>query len=131
MEKNKEIISIEEIRELVDTFYGKVRKDPVLAPVFEQRIGNKWKIHLDKMYKFWQTVLLQEHTYHGSPFSPHASMPIGEEHFERWLRLFQETLEENFTGDKAKEAQWRAQKMAEMFQLKIDYYQKNHIHPLG
>ena len=131
VKKNKEILSLEEIRELVNNFYDKVRKDPLLAPVFEQRIGDNWELHLDKMYRFWQTVLLQEHTYNGSPFSPHASMPIGETHFKRWLELFQETLKENFKGDKAEEALWRAEKMAEMFQLKINYYRKNHIHPLG
>lgn len=127
----KEIETIEEIRELVDTFYEKVRRDPLLGPVFEKRIGDSWDVHLEKMYRFWQTVLLQEHTYHGSPFTPHATMPIGEEHFQQWLTLFQETLEENFRGEKAEEAQWRAEKMAEMFQLKIAYYQKNQIHPIG
>ncbi|MDN3688726.1 group III truncated hemoglobin [Cyclobacterium jeungdonense] len=127
----KEIETIEEIRELVDTFYDKVRRDPLLGPVFEKRIGDSWDVHLAKMYRFWQTVLLQEHTYHGSPFTPHATMPIGEEHFQRWLVLFKKTLEENFRGQKAEEAQWRAEKMAEMFQLKIAYYQDNHIHPIG
>ncbi|WP_202928131.1 group III truncated hemoglobin [Cyclobacterium salsum] len=127
----KEIESIAEIRELVDTFYDNVRRDPLLGPVFEKRIGDSWDAHLGKMYRFWQTVLLQEHTYHGSPFSPHATMPIGEEHFQRWLQLFQETLKDNFTGEKADEALWRAEKMAQMFQLKIAYYQENHIHPIG
>ncbi len=127
----KEIETIAEIRELVDTFYDNVRRDPLLGPVFEKRIGDSWDAHLGKMYRFWQTVLLQEHTYHGSPFSPHATMPIGKEHFQRWLQLFQETLKDNFTGEKADEAQWRAEKMAQMFQLKIAYYQENHIHPIG
>lgn len=132
MEKvKKEIKTMKDIRELVDTFYGKVRRDPLLGPVFEERIGNSWEVHLEKMYRFWQTVLLQEHTYHGSPFTPHATMPIGADHFQRWLQLFQKTLKEGFEGEKAEEAMWRAEKMAQMFQLKIAYYQENHIHPIG
>lgn len=85
----------------------------------------------EKMYQFWQTVLLSEHTYYGSPFPPHANLPIDQNHFERWLMLFQETLRENFFGEKANEAMWRASKMAEMFQLKIAYYQNRNISPLG
>lgn len=129
--KKREIGTLEEIRELVDLFYGKVRNDDLLGPVFDKRIGDHWDVHLDKMYRFWQTVLLQEHRYQGSPFTPHASMPIGEAHFRRWLQLFEETLEENFTGEKAEEARWRAAKMAEMFQLKIAYYRDHSIHPIG
>ena len=78
------------------------------------------------MYRFWETVLLNNHTYHGSPFAPHAKLPISAEHFERWLELFLETIDANFTGEKAKEAKWRAEKMAEMFQYKHKHInQKN------
>lgn len=77
------------------------------------------------MYRFWQTVLLQEHTYQGSPFAPHAKLPVHSDHFDRWKLLFFETIDENFYGDKAREAKFRAAKMAEMFQLKIDYFQDN------
>jgi hemoglobin len=39
--------------------------------------------------------------------------------------LFFETIDENFSGEKAEEAKFRATKMAEMFQLKIAYIQQN------
>jgi hemoglobin len=78
------------------------------------------------MYTFWQTVLLGEHTYFGSPFPPHANLPISHNHFERWMQLFNQTLDELFTGEKAEEAKWRAAKMAEIFESKIEYY-KNTI----
>jgi len=82
------------------------------------------------MYRFWQTVLLSEHTYYGSPFAPHAKLPVSALHFDRWKKLFFETVDENFAGDKADEAKWRAEKMAEMFQMKIKYYQNNQSKPL-
>ena len=121
----KEIISITEIQQLVDAFYEKVRGDELLGSVFNRVIEDRWPEHLEKMYRFWQTVLLDEHTYYGSPFSPHARLPIDAEHFERWLHLFGETVNENFTGKKATEAIWRAEKMAKMFQFKIDYFRNN------
>lgn len=119
----KQIESLEDIRRLVDLFYGKVRQDELLADIFNKVIGNHWPDHLEKMYRFWQTVLLEEHTYTGSPFAPHIKLPVQGKHFERWKHLFYETVDENFSGEKAEEAKFRATKMAEMFQLKIAYFQ--------
>lgn len=126
----KEIVSRQEVESLVDTFYGKVRKDPLLGPIFEERIGKTWDTHLDKMYRFWETVLLGERTYQGSPFPPHATMPIGKEHFHQWLTLFTDTVEEQFEGEKAKEALWRAGQMAKMFEYKIAYMREHNTTPL-
>jgi hemoglobin len=126
MKGAKEIITLEDIKKLVDTFYEKVREDELIGRIFNERIQNRWPQHLEKMYTFWQTVLLGEHTYFGSPFPPHANLPISHNHFERWMQLFNQTLDELFTGEKAEEAKWRAAKMAEIFESKIEYY-KNTI----
>ncbi len=130
MEPKQSILQLEDIKLLVDSFYGKVREDELLAPVFNNRIGDRWPAHLEKMYKFWQTVLLKEHTYFGSPFPPHALLPVNKKHFDEWLTLFYETVDENFTGEKAEEAKWRAARMAEMFQYKIEYYRNNQTKPI-
>lgn len=124
-DERKDIEAIDDIRLLVDTFYEKVRDDEMLGPIFQNVIRDNWPEHLDKMYRFWQTVLLGEHTYSGSPFPPHGKLPIDENHFQRWLELFSVTLNELFSGDKADEALWRAQKMAEMFRHKIEFF-RNH-----
>ena len=126
MEEGKnDILELEDVKLLVDTFYDKVRDDQLIGPIFNERIQNRWPQHLAKMYTFWQTVLLGEHTYYGSPFPPHAQLPLEKEHFERWLALFSETLQELFSGETADEAIWRANKMAVMFQYKIEHYKNN------
>lgn len=125
-----EIGNIDQVKALVDKFYGKIREDDLLAPIFNRVIQDNWPKHLEKMYAFWQTILLKEHTYYGSPFVPHANLPVEKRHFDRWLMLFDETLDENFKGQAAKEASWRAHKMAQMFQLKIEHHQKNNTRPL-
>jgi len=130
MNTKKEIRQLDEVKLLVDSFYGKVRKDELLAHIFNERIKDNWPTHLDKMYRFWQTVLLEDHTYNGSPFAPHATMPIDAQHFDRWLELFQSTLDDLFKGEKAQEAHWRALKMAEMFQMKLKYFKDNHSKPI-
>lgn len=131
MPLKKEILSLNEIKLLVNTFYDKVREDDLLKDIFNNVIQDKWPIHLEKMYRFWQTVLLEEHTYSGSPFAPHANLPVNKTHFNRWLTLFNATIDELFTGKKAVEAKWRANKMAEIFQLKINFYNKNSAKPLN
>ncbi|MCB0629736.1 MAG: group III truncated hemoglobin [Saprospiraceae bacterium] len=116
------INDLSDIRILVDAFYEKVRNDSLLGPIFNGVIGERWPAHLEKMYTFWQTVLLKEHTYYGRPFPPHARLPLQQVHFERWLMLFYETVDEHYSGEKADEAKWRAGKMAEMFLHKIMYF---------
>ncbi|MEO5947853.1 MAG: group III truncated hemoglobin [Chitinophagaceae bacterium] len=120
----QDIFNIDDIKLLVDSFYDKVKADKLLGPVFNERIKDKWPEHLEKMYRFWQTVLLGDHTYYGSPFPPHAQLPVSHEHFVQWMELFTSSVEGLFTGEKAAEAKWRAAKMAEMFEIKIEHYRK-------
>lgn len=131
MADNKnEILELNDVETLVYTFYDKVKSDQLIGPIFNERIGDRWDEHLEKMVRFWQTVLLGQHTYHGAPFAPHAQLPVEKEHFDRWLQLFYLNIEEHFTGEKAKEALWRAEKMAEMFQYKIAYFRSGNAKPL-
>jgi hemoglobin len=124
MEETKDIVTLEDIITLVDVFYEKVRQDELLAPIFNERIQDRWPQHLEKMYAFWQTVLLDERTYYGSPFPPHAQLPVDHSHFKRWMELFIQTADTLFQGEKAYEAKWRAGKMAELFESKINYHKK-------
>ena len=126
-DSKNDIRDINDIKLLVNNFYTKVRDDEFLAPVFNERIKDRWPHHLEKMYTFWQTVLLDDHTYFGAPFPPHVNLPINKEHFEKWIELFTETINENFKGLIADEALWRAEKMAMMFQSKLTVYRNSNF----
>jgi len=115
-----DITNREDIELMVDTFYRAVREDELLGPIFNGVIKNNWPKHLDTMYRFWQTVLLQEIAYKGSPFVPHKKLPIGPHHFERWVYHFNTSMDKNFMGKIAEEAKWRGQRMAEMFMYKLN-----------
>lgn len=65
----------------MDIFYEKVREDTLIGAIFEQKIKGKWEKHLEKIHMFWQTVLLKEQTYYGSPFPLHAKLPIDKHMF--------------------------------------------------
>ena len=125
MIEKKDITTLEDVKLLVDTFYGKVREDELIGYIFDEVIQDRWPEHLEKMYRFWQTILLEQHTYSGRPFVPHMKLPVEKEHFDRWLELFFGTVDALFDGQKAELAKWQGNRMAEMFQLKIDYFRKN------
>lgn len=130
MEEIKDISTLEDVKQLVDIFYDRIQEDELLAPIFDAAIQDRWPQHMNIMYTFWQTVLLGEHTYFGSPFVPHAKLPIDRIHFETWLGLFDKTVDELFKGPIATEAKWRADKMAIMFETKIKHYQANQFKDL-
>jgi hemoglobin len=115
----KEIKSKQEIIEMVDAFYDKVNNDPLLSPVFNEIAGVNWAQHLPKMYNFWDSLLFGAQSYKGKPFDHHLPLPLSAKHFERWLALFNETLDENFSGLKAEEAREKANNIAGIFKFKM------------
>jgi len=119
MNELPDIATLDDIKTLVNTFYGKVQHDKLLAPIFYGAIRDQWPVHLEKMVRFWQTVLLEEHTYFGSPFPPHGRLPITRDHFDAWLKLWHETVDSLFQGERATEARWRAGRMAVVFLSKL------------
>jgi len=89
------------IQELVHRFYGKIRADEMLGPIFDGAIGDRWDSHLATMRMFWSSVMLGSATYKGNPLAVHLRLPIASpRHFERWLCLWRETAAE-VCGDQA------------------------------
>ena len=115
----KEIITIEDIKLLVDAFYTKVRTDSLLAPIFNDKIQDRWPIHLEKMYRFWGSILLQTQNYNGSPFDKHIGLPIDGTHFKQWIDIFYKTIDELFEGEVAATAKERAANIARIFEFKL------------
>ena len=108
------------IKKLVDAFYDKVNRDELLSPVFNEFAKVEWQNHLSRMYNFWDTILFYEGDYKGSPFPKHAPLPIDKKHFERWISLFNSTIDEHFSGSMANEAKLRALSIATVFQSKLE-----------
>jgi hemoglobin len=85
-------ITEEQIRDLVLTFYDRVREDEALGPIFDSRLAGRWEPHLEKMCDFWSSVLLATGRFRGNPVQAHRAIPgIASEHFERWIELFEST----------------------------------------
>ena len=93
-------VTEEGIRRLLDLFYGRVRRDPLLGPVFARAVGTtdaEWAPHLARLRDFWSSVMLASGRYRGDPFSAHLRLPgIEPAMFDRWLALFGEACAEVF-----------------------------------
>jgi hemoglobin len=114
--ENNDILQREDVKIMVDKFYDKVKSDELLGPVFSHV---DWPHHLPTMYNFWSSMLLGDQTYRGNPLQKHLPLPIDKKHFHRWLELFKETVDENFTGEKAEEVKMRANSIASIFQYRM------------
>lgn len=84
-------VTEEMIGQLVRAFYGRVRKDPALGPIFNREIED-WDEHLAKLCDFWSSVTLMTGRFKGAPMAVHVRLAdIRPAHFARWLHLFRET----------------------------------------
>jgi len=114
--KKKDIVERADVKILVNKFYDKVKTDELLGPVFSHV---DWPHHLPVMYNFWSSMLLGDQSYSGNPLQKHLPLPVGENHFDRWLELFKETVDATFEGEKAEEVKTRANSIAKIFQFKM------------
>lgn len=117
-------ITAQTISDLVDTFYGHVRADDQLGPIFDKAIGDRWGPHLDTMKRFWSAIVFHDGGYSGRPMPAHVKLKpdIAPEHFTRWLGLFEQTLDEIGASDAAKAAFLdRANRIANSFQMQLFY----------
>lgn len=115
---------------LVHGFYGKVRRDPLLGPVFASRIVD-WGPHLEKMVAFWHSVALMTGTYKGAPMPAHVTLPVGWDHYQRWLALWRETAAELCPPGGAAHVIERAERIARsLFMATEDFRQAQDAVPV-
>ncbi len=114
-------ISETSISRLVREFYGRVRRDSVLGPVFSRAIGETepaWEAHFARLTAFWLSVMMRTGSYHGDPFSAHLRLPdIAPPMFDRWLALFHATCSDLFTPEAAAAFGEKAERIARSLRM--------------
>lgn len=92
-------VTKENLNKLVISFYTRVFKDDLVGPIFIDILGKnlkeeKWPAHIELLTNFWASLALGEKNYNSSPFAPHIEFKerLSVKAFERWLKLFSETL---------------------------------------
>jgi hemoglobin len=117
--QHTDIQTEQDIKLLVDSFYRKVNDDQLLSPIFNRLAQVDWAEHLPTMYQFWSSLLFRTNSYQGKPWPKHAILPVGTEHFARWLFLFREAVDDHFSGPKSIEAKNFAASIADTFQNRM------------
>lgn len=119
----KDIKTRTDIELLVTTFYDKVKPDPLIGPIFTSVFKVNWERHLPIMFDFWENAIFFTGTYIGNPMESHRRIhniyPLNKDHFNRWVALFMQTIDELFEGEKALLAKQRALSIATVMKIKI------------
>lgn len=119
----KDIETRDDIIQLVNLFYDKVKPDETIGYFFSKTVQVDWEKHLPVMYNFWENIIFHVGGYTGNPMKHHISLhqksAIKKEHFNRWIQLFVETVDELFEGVKAEQAKQRALSIATVMQINI------------
>ncbi|SDE52376.1 group III truncated hemoglobin [Riemerella columbipharyngis] len=118
----------EDIELLVDKFYDKVGSDDIIGFFFNDIAKVDWNHHLPKMYNFWETLLFGKSAYKGNPMAAHFPLneivPMEKSHFEHWLKLWTETIDELFSGSMAETAKYKASNIASLMAYKMEMARK-------
>jgi hemoglobin len=111
------------IRDVVHGFYGAIRGDDLLGPIFNGAIApDAWPAHLARMCDFWSSMLLKTSRYEGRPLPPHLAIPgLGETHFRRWLTLFRSTVRRVCPPEVAALFMERAFRVSHSFRLAVAF----------
>jgi len=115
-------ISEEQIRQLVDTFYGKIRTDADLGPIFERVLRDDCETRLAKMYDFWSSVMLTTGFHKGSLVAVRkhlGGLEIGL--LDRGLALFGDSCDELLDSETAGLCWLKAAHIAESLKLFLFY----------
>ena len=117
------VVTEQDIARLIQEFYARVRRDPLLGPIFDGAIEN-WPHHLAKLQAFWSSVMLTSGRYKGQPMVAHVrhEQQMSKEAFARWLTIWAETSRELLSKEAAAAFQDRAARIAESLQLGIQFY---------
>ena len=118
-----DIQSRKDIELLINSFYEKVKKDYTIGFIFNEIARVNWEQHLPIMFDFWETILLDAASYRKNVMEVHYTLnrkiSLEEKHFQRWLQLFFETVDELFIGDIATMAKTKAKSIAGLLQYKM------------
>ena len=109
----------DDVERLVRAFYGRAMTDPLIGWLFVDVAKLDLEAHVPRITSFWETILLGAQSYGGGAFRPHAALharaTLRQAHFDRWLVLWGETVDELFAGPRAELAKAHAQRVARAF----------------
>ena len=123
MSDARDIETREDCERLVRAFYGRAMTDPHIGYLFTDVAHLDLDEHVPVITSFWETILLGARSYGGGAFAPHARLhaksPMSPGHFDRWVVLWCETVDELFAGPRAELAKAHARRVARAFSRRL------------
>lgn len=124
MKEKKDVETREDLEQMLAVFYARVFKDELIGHFFTEVVQLDMKQHLPVITDFWEGIVFNRDTYRGNAMTVHQQVhrlsPIGKQHLERWLQLFQQTVDEFFEGERATLMKQRAVSIATLMTMKFN-----------
>lgn len=119
MDMKTDILNRDDIDRLMVRFYSAALADEEIGYIFTDVAKLDLETHLPIIGDFWETILFQTGAYsrYGrTPLSVHGELnektPLLFDHFLRWLKLFEASVDEEFEGENADFIKSRAHAIA-------------------
>jgi len=118
----RDIATRADIEYVVSEFYSKALENATIGIFFTEIAKINLEDHLPHICDFWEQQLFYTGNYHKNVLQIHQTLHLKKEleqlHFDIWLDLFNQTIDQNFIGPKSELMKTRALSIATVIQLK-------------
>jgi hemoglobin len=123
MNTKKDIATRADIEHLIRSFYEKALIDDQIGFIFTDIAKIDLESHLPHLFDFWENILLKPNGYKRNVLKVHLDLNekvnLKPAHFESWLALFSNTIDELFEGVIANSAKNKALSIATVMRTKL------------
>lgn len=119
----KDVINRNDLYFIVTEFYEKLLVNKDIKHFFEKfQEEETLEKHLKTLVDFWDNILFYSGTYQKNAMQPHILLhqkkPFSQIHFETWLKLFNQSIDDHFEGKNASVLKNRALSIATIMRIK-------------
>ena len=119
----KDIQTRENLHLIMSSFYVKLLNDPEISFFFTDVVKIDLESHLIDLVDFWEQMLFNKGEYKKNVLQIHldinSKLNFTPAHFAIWLKYFNLTIDENFSGQNAENMKTRALSIATVMQIKM------------
>lgn len=120
-----------DIKQLMMDFYSRLLEEPSFKVIFFDIAQVEILDHLELMIDFWEFTLFNKGSYQKNIITKHLEIhmehSLSKDLFEKWLIIFNNTIDNLYKGSNATEAKNRAFSIATVIKLKIDELDKRRL----
>ena len=122
--RKKDIENRKDITRMVRSFYEKLLREPEFEHIFLQVAKVDILEHIDMIVDFWESAVFHTGMYKRNTLETHVSLhmkyPLKDDHFKKWLEVFEQNIDDIFEGENVETAKLRARSIAGIMKMKIN-----------